>query len=86
MSTKNESARIIIEIPKEYHRKLKTRAAILGKSMRDIVLEALEATEACLHSTHIPNKETKKSLKNIEQGKNLIEIESLNAFAKKLGL
>lgn len=70
-SPKNDLSRIIIEIPKEQHRRLKSRAAILGKSMREVILEALEATDMCLHSDHYPNKETLKSLKNIEKGKNL---------------
>ena len=82
---KEELSRIIIELPKEQHRKLKSRAAILGKSMREVILEALKATDVCLHSDHFPNKETQKSLKNIEEGKNLTEID-LSELSKKLGM
>ncbi len=82
---RNNISRIIIEIPKEQHRKLKSRAAILGKSMREVIMEALEAYDECLKSEHIPNKETIKSLKNIEKRKNLTEI-SLEEFSKKLGI
>jgi hypothetical protein len=82
---KNDVSRIIVELPKEQHRKLKSRAALLGKSMREIILESLEATDVCLHSDHYPNKETQKSLKNSEEGKNLTEI-SLSELSKKLGL
>ena len=56
------------------------------QTVKDIILESLEATEECLLSNHSPNKETQKSLKNIEAGKDLIERDSLEAFAKKLGL
>ena len=87
MSTRNtETSRIIIELPKTQHRKLKSIAAMHGKSMREIILESLESNDICLHSSHKPNKETRKSIKNIEEGKNLTEIESLEALAKKLGL
>lgn len=46
----------------------------------------LEAKDECFQANHIPNEETKKSLKNIDTGKNLTEIKSLDAFAKKLKL
>ena len=82
---KDDLSRIIIELPKEQHRKLKSRAAILGKSMREVILEALEATDVCLQSDHYPNKETQKSFKNIEEGKNLTEI-GLSELTKKLGI
>lgn len=85
-SPRNDISRIIIEMPKEQHKRLKSRAALLGKSMKDIILESLEATEACLQSDHYPNKTTLKAIENVEKGKNLFEIEDLNAFKKKLGL
>ncbi len=85
MNRKDEFSRIIIELPKEQHRKIKSRAAFLGKTIREMVLESLEATDACAYSKHKPNAQTKKSLKNIEEGKNLTEI-SLEDLAKKLGL
>ncbi len=85
MNRKEETSRIIIEIPKEQHRKLKSRAALLGKTMREMVLESLEATDACASSDHIPNAQTKKALNNIKNKKDVTEI-SLDEFAKKLGL
>ena len=86
MRTKTELSRITIEIPKTEHKKLKARAAILGKSMKDIILEMIRISDACLDSDHKPNKETLKSIKNIEVGKNITEIKSLEALAKKFGL
>lgn len=85
MNKKEDISRIIIELPKEEHRKLKSRAAFQGKTMREMVLESLAVTDACAYSSHKPNAQTKKSLKNIEEGKNLTEI-SLDDFIKKLGL
>ncbi len=86
MATKNELSRITIEIPKVEHQRLKARAAMLGKSMKEVILEMLEMTEECLYSNHYPNKETQKSIENIEKGENLVEIKSLEELRKKLGL
>ncbi|MBA3953708.1 hypothetical protein H0X48_00105 [Candidatus Dependentiae bacterium] len=85
MSIRNDISRIIIELPKDQHKKLKARAAILGKSMREIVLESLELTQECMYSDHSPNVETQKSIQNIEEGKNLTEYTSLEDLSKKLG-
>lgn len=86
MSTKNNISRIIIEISKEHHRRLKARAAVLGKSMRELVLEALEASQECIYSDHYPNKETLKPIKNIEEDKNLTEYKSIDDLFNKMGL
>lgn len=86
MENKNTLSRITIDITKEQHRRLKTKAAILGKSMREVVIEALEAYEECSYGNHYPNKETLKSLKNIEERKNLVEVESIDELLKKIGL
>lgn len=86
MRTKNELSRITIEIPKTEHKKLKARAAVLGKSMKEIILDLIKKNNECIYSDHKPNKETLKSLKNIEEGKNLTKIENLDALSKKLGL
>lgn len=41
MSAKKELSRITIDIPVADHKRLKAVAAILGKSMRDIVMDAI---------------------------------------------
>lgn len=85
MNNKNTTSRITIDITKEQHRRLKAKAAILGKSMREIVIEALEAYDVCPYD-HKPNTTTLQSIKNIEQKKNLIEAESIDDLLKKIGL
>ncbi|MGB8468077.1 MAG: hypothetical protein WCE21_03655 [Candidatus Babeliales bacterium] len=86
MNNKSESSRITIDIPKTMHRKLKSQAALLGKSMRDIILEAISNTEECLMSNHQPNKKTIKAIQDATNKKNRAsEVESL-ALSKKLGL
>lgn len=86
MATKPETTRILIEIPKPQHKRLKAKAALLGKSMKALILEALETMDICEKSVHIPNKKTRKSLKNIDEGKNLTEFKSLEDFFKKMGI
>lgn len=63
MNTKKPTSQILISLPKEQHRRLKMRAAALGTSMRQVVLEALEALDICDMSSHYPNEETQKVLK-----------------------
>jgi Antitoxin ParD len=35
-------SRITIDVPKEDHQKLKAIAALMGKSMRDVILESVQ--------------------------------------------
>lgn len=86
MNRNNDLSRITLDIPRKVHIKLKARAAILGKSMRAIILEALELTEECRNSDHIPNKETRKTIENIKKGKNLTKVKSARDLFKKLEL
>lgn len=37
-----KQSRITLDISQEYHKKLKMLAAILGKSMREIIIDAIE--------------------------------------------
>lgn len=41
MSKPKKLSRITIDIPKEDHQKLKAIAALMGKSMRDVILESI---------------------------------------------
>jgi len=79
---KSESTRITFDIPLEKHKELKTLAAVSGKSMRVIFLEALE----CATSSHMPNEETRKVIKEAKQRKNLIKGKRAEEISKKLGL
>jgi ribosomal 50S subunit-associated protein YjgA (DUF615 family) len=82
MSTKNDLSRITLDIPRETHQRLKLRAAIVGKSMRQVILEAIESMEECLQSDHYPNEKTLKAIENIEKSKNLIEIKKIKDLLK----
>ena len=83
MNTKNDYSRITIDIPKEDHKRLKALAAILGKSMREIVLESIEK---CIYSVNSPNCKTLKAIKDVEKGKDLVETDNAEDLFKKLGI
>ena len=83
MESKKELSRITIDIPIADHKRLKALAAILGKSMRDIVITSIEEH---LHKVKIPNKKTLRTIANIEAGKDLVQAENAEDLFKKLGI
>ncbi|MBA3954825.1 hypothetical protein H0X48_05905 [Candidatus Dependentiae bacterium] len=84
MNTKQDISHILIALPKEQHRRLKTKAAALGKTMREIILEALEALDVCSLSAHQPNQETQQVLNEVIEGKNLVRATSVDDFIKRI--
>ena len=84
---KDNLSRLTIDIPKRHHIKLKSIALITEKSMREIIIDAIESIDiTCLSSSHLPNKKTLKSIDNIEKGTNLTEVNDLRDLFKKLGI
>jgi ribosomal 50S subunit-associated protein YjgA (DUF615 family) len=83
MNTRKELSRITIDIPIADHRRLKALAAILGKSMRDIVVDSIEEH---LHKVKVPNKKTLDVLANIEARKDLVEAKDVEDLFKKLSI
>lgn len=83
MSTKSHLSRMTIDIPEEDHRRLKALAAVLGKSMREIVAEWIHGN---LYSKNTPNAKTLKAIESIEKGKDLIEADSAEDLFRKLGI
>jgi len=61
-------------------------AAELGISMKQIILNALESIDECLYSSHVPNEETTKAIKEAKEKKNLSEAKDAEDLFKKLGL
>lgn len=55
MKRKKESTRLTIDLPLELHKKLKVKSAMVEKSMRDLVIEAIERKVQSL-STKLPNE------------------------------
>lgn len=83
MSTKTEVSRITIDIPRTAHRKLKAMAAVLGKSMRELVVESIEAR---LENPQLPNQETLKTMQKIESKVGLVKAKNAKDLFKKLGI
>ena len=83
MNPKNELSRITIDIPKIDHKKLKAIAALTGQSMREIVIKSIEEH---LKAAKILNKETRKAIEDIENGKGLTRAANAADLFKKLGI
>ena len=83
MNGKKEISRITIDIPLADHKRLKALAAILGKSMRDIVVDSIEEH---LHKIKVPNKETLEAIANVKSRKNLVKAKDAEDLFKKLGI
>lgn len=89
---KNELSRITIDIPASTHQKLKALAAHKRVSMRKIIEELIDLRlkvkdikEECPYS-HIPNKKTLKSIKDVEARKGLKKYKDAEDLFKKLGI
>lgn len=83
MNLKNDVSRMTIDIPKKSHKQLKALSAILGKSMRHLVLESIDEY---IDNIKVPNKETRKVMEEVEKGIGLSEIKNIDELVKKLGI
>lgn len=76
-------SRMTLDIPAEDHRRLKALAALLDKSMREIVATWIHGN---LYSENTPNAETLKAIDCIEKGIDLIESKDADDLFRKLGI
>ena len=83
MTARGHLSRMTIDIPAEDHKRLKALAAVLGKSMREIIAEWIHGN---LYSENTPNAETLKAIESIEKGKDLIEAKDVQDLFRKLGI
>lgn len=83
MSTKNNIARLTIEIPKPLHKKIKRMATDYEISLKQIVIDALESLD-CPHGSHEPNDETLRVIKEAKNKKNLVSEQEGKDFLKQL--
>ncbi len=83
MSTKSNLFRMTIDISKDDHKRLKALAALLDKSMRELVSAWIHDN---LYSTNTPNAETLKAIDSVEKGKDLIQAKDAQDLFKKLGI
>ncbi|MBA3723247.1 MAG: hypothetical protein H0W88_12715 [Parachlamydiaceae bacterium] len=82
MSSHHDHARMTIDMPFEEHKKLKTMAAFMGMSLKDLVLNCLRDN---LLSDNEPNAKTLKAFKETEAGKDLVRCKDFGDFIEKLG-
>jgi len=83
MTAKSNLSRMTIDIPEEDHRRLKALAAVLGTSMRKIIIEWIHEN---LYSSNTPNTKTLEAIKQVEDGENLIEGDNMEDLFKKMGI
>lgn len=83
MAAKDNLSRMTIDLPEEDHKRLKALGAILGKSMRIIIIEWIHEK---LYSSNTPNAETLEAIKQVNCGKNLTESDNVDDLFKKLGI
>lgn len=86
MATK-DIFRMTIDLNVEDHKRLKAIAALNGKPMRDVIVEALDAFYKTQQlKSNRPNTETRKTLDEIKAGKGITKCESIEDIFKKLGI
>lgn len=83
MSAKSNLFRMTLDIPAEDHKRLKALAAVLGKSMRELVADWIHGN---LYSENVPNAETLKVMSDIEKGKDLVKSKDIQDMFRKLGI
>ena len=84
MSSKSHHlSRMTLDIPQEDHKRLKALAAILGKSMKELVSHWIHEH---LYSTNMPNKETLKAIESVEKGNDLVSAKDAEDLFRKLGM
>lgn len=62
MENKKAKLRITLDLPLSQHKQLKTVAAVLGKSMKELMIEALEKHLRSVISKNIDKEPTFKNL------------------------
>lgn len=83
MSARGDLFRMTIDIPAKDHKRLKALAALLNKSMREIVSEWIHGN---LYSKNVPNAKTLEAMEKIERRKDLIEAKDAKDLFRKLGI
>ena len=83
MSVRAEVSRITVDIPKASHKRLKALAGVLGKSMRELVIQSIEAQ---LNKSDYPNRKTLAAIAAVEKKRGLVKAKNTKELFKKLGI
>lgn len=81
MNTKDDVSRITIDIPAKSHRQLKALSPLVGKTMRELVIESIETY---LQTAKLPNKKKLKALQDAEGGDDLVNAVDLQDLFRRL--
>lgn len=81
MNSRNNLSRITIDIPEVDHKKLKAVAALLGKSMREIVIKSIEE-----YLDKYPNKKTLQAIQDVDNEIGLEKVDDVRKWIEKLGI
>ena len=80
MITDCDTTRMTIDFPKKEYKKLKALAALMGVSLRKLVLDFINAS---LEKT--PNADTLAAIQDADEGINLTTHSNISKMHKKLG-
>ena len=87
MDNRKDLSRLTSDIPKQYHLKIKSIALSTGKTIREVLMDAIDAIDIeCITSDHVTNEETQKVLEEIGKGENLLRDKEADKITKKFGL
>lgn len=76
--------RLAIECTSEERKRMKMLAAHEDKTLNEFVLESVRMRIYKCIRPHVPNRVTKKTMKEAEAGENLIRFDSMEDFFKSL--
>ena len=80
MSSKGDLSRITIDIKRVDHKRLKALAAVLGKSMRELVSDSIQDL---LSDTRCFNEETIKTMEETTKRVDLVSAEDVDDLFEK---
>ena len=83
MATKSHLSRMTVDLPEDDHKRLKALAAVMGRSMRELIVEWVHEH---LYGPDTPNEKTIEAIRQVERGENLVESDNLDDLFKKLGI
>lgn len=75
MRTNTETSRVTVDFPKEIHRMLKAKAALVGKSMREIIVESVDRD--LRERSYVSDKEAVKVNPTAKKSEDLMHDESI---------
>lgn len=89
MKANNEVTRMIVELPKNLHRRAKAIAALKGMSIKQLLIaglnQQLEESLECLECKDREfNKETVKVMEEVRRGEGIVEAKDIKDLLKKL--